>query len=87
MSISYIDGIIRGKRNDLDDLERFARTPAYGRLLRAACQRGTTDRERWLADWLLQPMYGLGSRPLDLADLPDGIERLLKQIQYLVGRD
>jgi hypothetical protein len=87
MSISYIDGIIRRKRNDLDDLERFARTPAYGRLLQAARQRGVADRERWLADWLLQPMSGLGSRPLDLAGLPDGIERLLKQIHFMVGRD
>ena len=86
MSISYIDGIIRRKRDDLDELERFARTPAYGRLLRAACQRRMADRERWLADWLLQPMCGLGSRPLDLAGLPDGIERLLKQIHYLAGR-
>lgn len=83
MSISYIDGIIRRKRADLDDLERFARTPAYDALLQAARKRGLPDQEQWLANWLIQPACGLNTRPLDLAWVPGGFERLLGQVASL----
>jgi hypothetical protein len=83
MSISFIDGIICRKRADLDDLERFSRTHAYAQLLRAAWQCRTPDRERWLADWLITPAFGLGSRPLDLASEPDGVNRLISQLTQI----
>lgn len=86
MSISFIDGIIRSKRADLDELERFSRTPAYEQLLQLALKRQISDQERWLADWLIQPHFGLGCRAIDLVSRPDGLSRLADQILQLEAK-
>ena len=87
MALSFIDGILARKRAELDAVERFAQTTGYERVLQAARSHRPRDPERWLVDWLLQPAFGLGSRALDIAVEPDGVNRLIDCLARFAGTE
>lgn len=67
---------VAGQRELLARMEQFACTPEFNRLLAAIAPMAIGDPEPWLAGRLIQPAFGLGALPIDVAIQPGGLERL-----------
>lgn len=80
-----IGAIIAADRALLERLEQFARTPAYVRLLATAVEQMGEEAEPWLAHWLIRPAFGLGGRPIDLAEQPGGVDLLVGQLTRIAS--
>lgn len=65
---------IAAQRELLDRLERFADTEDYRRLQAAVGPVAAGDLEGWLAQWLIQPSFGLRELPIDAVARPGGVE-------------
>ncbi|WP_457324855.1 antitoxin Xre/MbcA/ParS toxin-binding domain-containing protein [Roseateles sp. P5_E11] len=75
-----IDAVIASKRALIDRLDAFTHTPEFERLLVDARDSAGDGTEAWLAEWLIQPAFGLGDRPIDIAAEPGGMDRLADQL-------
>jgi hypothetical protein len=83
-----VANFISDQRGLLDRLERFADTPDYRRLLIAVAPMAAGDMEPWLAQWLIQPSFGLRELPIDALTRPEGlalVEQHLLQIASFNG--
>ena len=69
-----VAAFIATQRELLDRLERFAETEDYRRLQAAVAPMAAGDLEGWLAEWLIQPSFGLSELPIDAMARPGGLE-------------
>ncbi|MCF8205321.1 MAG: hypothetical protein K9J82_09610 [Methylotenera sp.] len=58
----YVGAFTADQRRQLDQLERFAQTPEYERLL-GVTKDFNVDADVWLAKWLVRPAFGLDAAP------------------------
>ncbi len=65
---------IAAQRALLDRLERFAETEDYRRLQAAVASMAAGEFDDWLAEWLIQPSFGLRELPIDAVARLGGIE-------------
>lgn len=85
-----IRAYINAQRQALEQLESFAGSPEFERLL-ATLQLfvGRDEQEAglvaWLAAWLIEPDEALGDRPLNIAEQPGGLELLVVRIERMAG--
>lgn len=63
---------VASQRELLDRLERFVETEDYCRLVAAVGPMAVGDVEIWLAEWLIQPSFGLRELPIDAVERPGG---------------
>jgi len=78
---------VNAQRQALEQLESFADTPDFDRLL-ATLQPYTDGGEHsaWLAGWLIEPDEDLaGERPVDVAVKPGGVELLIDRLERMAG--
>lgn len=75
-----IDAVIAADRALLERLEQFARTPEYARLLATVVEHMGGEAEPWLAHWLVRPAFGMDGRPIDIAEVPGGVDLLVDQL-------
>jgi len=81
-----IRAYINAQRQALEQLESFADSEAFERLL-AALQSvvGSDEQAAWLAAWLIEPDVTLGNRPLDVAKQPGGLDLLIDRLERMAG--
>jgi len=75
-----IETIIAADRALLVRLEEFAQTPTYQRFLATVTEHMGAESEPWFAHWLIQPAFGLGGLPIDIAGQPGGVDMLLEHL-------
>jgi len=81
-SPAVIDFLVQ-QRSALDQLELFAGTSEYERLLAALRAMVDGDLESWLAGWLVDPSEALACRPIDLVKRPDGLPILVAELENM----
>lgn len=82
---AVIRAFIASQTLALEQLAAFAETSAYERLLAALRQLVDGEHEAWLAGWLVERDETLGTRPLDLARQPGGVEVLIARLEGMAG--
>jgi hypothetical protein len=76
----FVDAVIAADRALLDRPEPLSHSPAYRRLQAVVLEHMGPGPEAWLAHWLLRPAEGLGEYPIDLADVPGGVDMLAEHL-------
>lgn len=81
---SEVEAFLREQRQLLDRLEVFSRSTEFEVLARTGRELFHSPSDAHLASWLLQPIFGMGKRPIDLVDEPDGLARVVKLLQRII---
>lgn len=74
---------IAEQRELLDQLEQFAETPEYRRLLALSTPMAEGDVEPWLAEWLIQPVFSLNDLPIKALAQPGGLELVESRLVWI----
>ncbi|WP_162254493.1 hypothetical protein [Pelomonas sp. Root1444] len=82
---TVIRDFIAGQRSALAQLEAFAGTPAYARLLKILRPLTDGDPEAGLAAWLVEHDESLGARPVEIAGRPGGLELVAMRLERMAG--
>lgn len=79
-----LEKFIESQRDLLRRLESFSQTADYKRLLETLEAHSSEDPECWLGNWLIQPAFELGARPIEFVDKPDGMDLLVTCLLRIV---
>lgn len=82
---TVIRDFIAGQRSALAQLEAFAGTPAYERLLKILRPLTDGDPEAGLAAWLVEHDESLGGRPVEIVGRPGGLELVATRLEHMAG--
>lgn len=78
---SEVENFIREQRQLLERVEVFSMSPQFELLASTGREVFQSPSDAQLASWLLQPIFGMGKRPIDLVDEPDGLAQVVNLLQ------
>lgn len=79
-----VDGFISQQRDLLNRLEAFSRSPQFQVLAKVGREVFQEPSDYELARWLLQPVYGLDTRPLEMVEEPGGLAQVIDRLQRIL---